>query len=110
MSTRSASGSSATMRSSRCMRSAMVRVLSGGGSSGSDVEADALEPELEHVAERQAFEVVVTLAPDRRDGHQSSIEQHPQVAGRGRPGVGEASAELAGGQGAAPGMEHLEHM
>jgi hypothetical protein len=53
-------------------------------------------------------DLVVALPPRRRDGYETRIQQHAQVAGRGRPGVGEPGGELPRRQSAVSGSQHLE--
>src|ERR671919_601731 len=108
MSTRSASGRSATIRSRRCMRVGTVILLSGSRAGGRELETDAAQPQREHVAESLAFDPIVAFPAYGRHGRETGIEQNAEVARRRRPRMGEPGAELAGGERDPPGGEDLQ--
>ena len=74
------------------------------------LEPDAAQPQGKDVAQPMVRDLVVALPPRRRDGYQAGIQQHAEMAGGGRPGVGEPAGELPRRQSALSGSQHLENV
>jgi hypothetical protein len=75
---------------------------------GAQLESDAAQPQGKDVAQPMERDLVVALPSRRSDGYQAGIQQHPEMAGGGRPGVGESGGELPRRQSAVSGSQHLE--